>query len=223
METCSHSVTSYKCTGPALPACPSAACGCRGCGPAQGAVHRPGTERSCRPHPAHTLSPTPRCPPCAVQIHGGFLGRLWVQPSRPALPCSRHWPDTAGIAAVLALPPTSPGPIALALCLLARGVPGPPSCPVERGRVPCMLSEPARAFCPVGSRQHSAAEREAGADRRHKDRDCQVTVAGGQCWVTPGPLPFPQHQRGPRERGGPGRGCKPQSPALPCCFASEHP
>lgn len=45
-----------------------------------------------------------------------------MQPSRPALPCSRHWLDTTGIAAVLALLPTSLGPIALALCSLARSV-----------------------------------------------------------------------------------------------------
>lgn len=67
METCSHSVTSYKCTGPALPACRSAACGGRGRSPALGAVHRRGTERSCRLHRMHTPGPTPRCsPPCCA-------------------------------------------------------------------------------------------------------------------------------------------------------------
>lgn len=222
METCSHSVTSYKCTGPALPACRSAACGCRGCGPAQGAVHRPSTERSCRPHPALTLSPTPRCPPCAVQMEG-FWGGCECSPADLPSPAAGAGRTLLVLQRCWHYSPLAQDPLHRPCAHSLMVCQGHHPVLLSGGHVPCMLSEPARAFCPVGSRQHSAAEREAGADRRHKDRDCQVTVAGGQCWVTPGPLPFPQHQRGPRERGSPGRGCKPRSPALPCCFASEHP
>lgn len=161
---------------------------------------------------SHTETPTLWC------ADGGILGRLWVQVSRPALPCRRCWPDTAGIAAVLVLLPTSPGPVALAPCSLARSVPGPPSCPVERGHVPCVLSEPTRVFCPVGSWQRGAAELEAGADRRHNDRNCQVTVTASQCRVTRGTLPSLQHQRDPGgARGSRGMGANPGD--LPCPIA----
>lgn len=85
METCSHSVTSYKCTGPALPACRSAACGGRGRSPVLGAAHRRGTERSCQLHRMHTPGPTQRCSPHAVLMEG--FGEMVgaAQPTCPPL------------------------------------------------------------------------------------------------------------------------------------------